>query len=276
MRGRARAVKKPGFSLSKITNLASCLMTVLLALNLHSLAAQISQPNTEKEPPKNGAELEKKGVIAARSDGEKTPLQPTATGAVPKKTHPTTVRVYVNKLQGWTPLNGLAEGDPASGEKDEDALEPRVKTAEQGLNEEILAHRQAMQGQAEALKQQQKSLEAEQKELDEKLQALGRNASELSAEQDQRRQDVEHSIDRLARIYEQMSPRDAAAMFDVLDMRVMVPVAQHMIPRRISEVIGNMTPDRANVLSQYLAGIRKLSPDAMNRLNSPVDCNIAK
>ncbi len=274
MRGRARTVKKPGFSLSKITNLASCLMTVLLALNLHSLAAQISQPTAEK--PKNDADSEKKGATAVHETGTKADNAGSPVAKVPEAIHPSGVRVYVNKLQGWTPLNGLAEGDPAAGEKDEDMPDSRVKMAVKDLNDDITAHRQAMQGQAENLKHQQKELAAEQKELDEKLQALGRNASELSAQQEQRRQDVEQSIERLARIYEQMSPRDAAAMFDVLDMRVMVPVAQHMLPRRISDVIGNMTPDRANVLSQYLAGIRKLSPDTMNRLNSPTDYNIAQ
>lgn len=267
MRGNVRPMRKAGFSLSRITNLASCLMTVLLALNLHSLAAQISSPSAQNElssekPPKPA------------SHGTGTSAAPAGVKP-PEGLKPNSQRVLMNRLQGWTPANGLAEDDPAAGQVDEELPDSRVRLAEQGLSGEVASHRQAMQGQAESLQHQQKALEQEQKELDEKLQALGRNASELSAQQEQRRQDVEQSIARLAHIYEQMPPRDAAAMFNILDMRVLVPVAQHMIPRRISDVIGNMQPDRANILSQYLAGIRKLSPDTINRLNSPVDTNIA-
>ena len=270
MRGNVRPMRKAGFSLSRITNLASCLMTVLLALNLHSLAAQLSSPSardeTSPETPQKPA-----------PHGTGTSAVPTAPAVAkaPESVRPTKQHLFMNRLQGWTPANGLAEDDPSTGQADEELPDSRVKLAEQGLSGELATHRQAMQGQAEALQHQQKALEQEQKELDEKLQALGRNASELSAQQEQRRQAVEQSIARLAHIYEQMPPRDAAAMFNILDMRVLVPVAQHMIPRRISDVIGNMQPDRANILSQYLAGIRKLSPDTINRLNSPVDTNIA-
>lgn len=267
MRGNVRPMRKAGFSLSRITNLASCLMTVLLALNLHSLAAQISSPSAQNEP---SSEKPPK----PEPHGKAASAIPAGVKA-PESVKPSSQRVLMNRLQGWTPANGLAEDDPAVGQVDEELPDSRVRLAEQGLSGEVSSHRQAMQGQAESLQHQQKALEQEQKELDEKLQALGRNASELSAQQEKRRQDVEQSIARLAHIYEQMPPRDAAAMFNILDMRVLVPVAQHMIPRRISDVIGNMQLDRANILSQYMAGIRKLSPDTINRLHSPVDTNIA-
>lgn len=271
MRGNVRSMRKKGFSLSRITNLASCLMTVLLALNLHSLAAQISSSSAQTETAHG-----KSGEAAPQGKAaEAVPAPPPAGVKAPETVRPSRQRLFLNHLQGWTPANGLADDDPATGQVDEEQPDSRVRLAERGLNDDLASHRQAMQGEAERFQHQQKALEQEQKELDEKLQALGRNASELSAQQEQRRQDVEQSIARLAHIYEQMPPRDAAAMFNILDMRVLVPVAQHMIPRRISDVIGNMQPDRANILSQYLAGIRKLSPDTINRMNSPIDSNIA-
>lgn len=272
MRGTVRPMRKPGFSLSKITNLASCLMTVLLALNLHSLAAQISTPSAQSEEPSSKS----RGASPHGTGAKAAPVTPAPAGVkAPESLRPSKQRLFMNHLQGWTPANGLADDDPATGQVDEEQPDSRVRLAEQGLSGELATHRRAVQGQEESFQQQQKALEQQQKELDEKLQALGRNASELSAQQEQRRQDVEQSIARLAHIYEQMPPRDAAAMFNILDMRVLVPVAQHMIPRRISDVIGNMQPDRANILSQYLAGIRKLSPDTINRMNSPIDSNIA-
>ncbi|GBQ66177.1 flagellin protein FlaA [Ameyamaea chiangmaiensis NBRC 103196] len=73
---------------------------------------------------------------------------------------------------------------------------------------------------------------------------------------DQARQDMSTAdLDRLVRIYENMSPRDAATIFDVLDMHVMVRVLDRMNPRKASAIMGGMTPERVNLATQLLAGM---------------------
>lgn len=235
-------------SLVKILNASSCLMILTLAFNIHSIAAQLTH---DKAPHK---EVNK----AQKEDASKI-----------------TDMSYTTRLQGWNLINGVSE-DPQT-DKDgnvsleDDDMDPRVKFAETSLHKDIENHTKTIQSHAQAIAQQQKDLKDEQKKLNDELRALIKNNSDLSNQQEKRKEDIEAGINRMAHVYEQMPPKDAAAMFNVLDMRVMVPVAQHMIPRKVSDIMGNMDPDRANTLSQYLAGLRQLSNDALLKLNSKTD-----
>lgn len=70
------------------------------------------------------------------------------------------------------------------------------------------------------------------------------------------RQVDEEEKDRLAnlvRIYEGMKPRDAATIFNELEMPVLLGVVERMNPRRLSPVVAAMSPDRARLLTRELA-----------------------
>jgi flagellar motility protein MotE (MotC chaperone) len=54
-------------------------------------------------------------------------------------------------------------------------------------------------------------------------------------------------------MYESMKPKDAARVFDRLGLDVLVPVVQQMNPRKMSEVLAAMAPDRAEKLTVALA-----------------------
>lgn len=250
-----------GLSLSKITNISSSLMTVLLALNLHSLADRIGHHAANSSSP-----VIENGKDPSRSSENGAHILEAARES----------RSTINKMLGWTPVKGLA-GDAQSEEEEEkedahnslsrtvgeDAVQsdPRVTSAEQELMKDIAARKG---GHAQGTDQQEKDLEKERADLDKQIQALSQSAEQLSAREETKRKAAEVEMNRLARVYEQMPPRDAAAVFNILDMRVMVPVAQRMIPRKVSAIIGGMLPDRANILSQYLAGMRKLNPEMVH------------
>jgi hypothetical protein len=53
------------------------------------------------------------------------------------------------------------------------------------------------------------------------------------------------AIKNLVIMYEAMKPKDAARVFDRLGLDVLVPVVQQMNPRKMSEVLAAMAPDRA-------------------------------
>ena len=50
-------------------------------------------------------------------------------------------------------------------------------------------------------------------------------------------------------MYENMKAKDAAKVFDRLDMRVLVEVVNAMNPRRMSDILGQMTPEAAERLT---------------------------
>ena len=61
------------------------------------------------------------------------------------------------------------------------------------------------------------------------------------------------AIKNLVIMYEAMKPKDAARVFDRLGLDVLVPVVQQMNPRKMSEVLAAMAPDRAEKLTVALA-----------------------
>ena len=54
-------------------------------------------------------------------------------------------------------------------------------------------------------------------------------------------------------MYENMKAKDAAKIFDRLDMQVLVEVATQINPRRMSDILAQMTPEAAERLTVELA-----------------------
>ncbi|QHI96504.1 hypothetical protein GT348_09100 (plasmid) [Aristophania vespae] len=225
--------------MSKVANISICLMLVLLALSLHSVAAQIenhlNKSNPEKAP-------EQKIDPSSRS------------------------HTLTEKDLGWKVLKKAThKKQPKIKEKEENPTQeeilitdPLTKDAEQALKNTIKEREFQTATHNEVFDKQKKNLEQEKIAINGQIQELKKKTAELSKYEEKKKKAAEQEIERLAHVYEQMPPRDAAAVFNVLDMRVLVPVAQHMTPRKVSAVIGGMLPDRANILTQYLIGTRKL------------------
>jgi flagellar motility protein MotE (MotC chaperone) len=63
----------------------------------------------------------------------------------------------------------------------------------------------------------------------------------------------------LVTTYESMKPRDAAKVFDRLEMGVLIEIASKIAPRKMSDIMGQMSPDAAERLTVELA--RRASGD---------------
>ncbi|AQS88879.1 hypothetical protein AA101099_2143 [Neoasaia chiangmaiensis NBRC 101099] len=84
---------------------------------------------------------------------------------------------------------------------------------------------------------------------------IGKQNSALSSEE----------TSRLVSIYQTMKPIDAAAIFNVLDLRVCVTLLQHMPTRHASAIMEAMSPQRAILATQMLVGHQpSLLPVATN------------
>ena len=75
----------------------------------------------------------------------------------------------------------------------------------------------------------------------------------------------------LVTMYETMKPKDAARIFDRLDLKILVEVSTQMNPRKMSEVLAQMTPEAAERLTVELAN-RASAPDK----RSPTSCRKSK
>ena len=62
-------------------------------------------------------------------------------------------------------------------------------------------------------------------------------------------------------MYENMKAKDAARIFDRLEMRILVEVASAINPRRMSDILGQMSPEAAERLTVELANRATASDD---------------
>lgn len=69
-------------------------------------------------------------------------------------------------------------------------------------------------------------------------------------------------IGKLVQVYQNMKAKDAAAIFDQLDMEVLLAVAQRMEDAKMAEVLGKMKADAAKRLTVEMARQKKLPETA--------------
>lgn len=82
----------------------------------------------------------------------------------------------------------------------------------------------------------------------------------LNQEQEKKRED---ELKDLVLMYESMKAKDAARIFDRLDLDILVRVAKQMKPRKMADIMGRMTPEASERLTVALVTGRKPKEDAV-------------
>lgn len=125
--------------------------------------------------------------------------------------------------------------------------------AEKALLERLGQRREEIEARMRELEMRERLLDSAEKKLDGKLgdlkQLEDKNASpagSVAAEEAK-------AVKNLVIMYEAMKPKDAARVFDRLSLDVLVPVVQQMNPRKMSEVLAAMAPEKAEKLTIALA-----------------------
>ncbi|GBR43603.1 MotE family protein [Neokomagataea thailandica] len=141
--------------------------------------------------------------------------------------------------------NGCAGGG-CSGPFTAAPLDPVLKVS--------LAEREkALDRRERALMDRQAVIEVAEAELQKKMAALEEARSRLDTSRQQTARLVDQDADRLVKIYEAMSPVDAAAILNIMDLRIGVGLLSRMTPRKASAILEVMSPQRAILATQLLA-----------------------
>jgi len=90
------------------------------------------------------------------------------------------------------------------------------------------------------------------------LQDLEKNIQGLMKQYDAQKQ---AEIEQLVKIYGAMKPKDAARIFDALEMPILVSVIQNMKEAKVAPIMAMMAPAKATALTEELS-IRKQMPTA--------------
>ena len=146
-------------------------------------------------------------------------------------------------------------GAPTTGSKNEP---PRaeISDAERTLLLDLRRRRDELDARARALDARQTTLDATEAKLRARLDELTALQGKLEQLDHARNAEAQANWSGLVRTYEAMKPREAAAIFDQLDTRVLLPVLDRMNERRAAAILAAMQPDRARIATQLLADLR--------------------
>lgn len=101
-------------------------------------------------------------------------------------------------------------------------------------------------------------LRAAEQELDRKYEELSQLRSQIEALLQQQSEEEIARIRSLVKIYETMKPKDAARIFDTLDLDILASVTSEMSERRLSPILAAMNPERARTVTTILAEQKQL------------------
>lgn len=141
---------------------------------------------------------------------------------------------------------------------------PPITEAERKLLEDLRSRRLELDRREEALQERETLLsafEARMKQRGDELNSLKSRLEELEAARKER---DDRNWQDLAKLYENMKPKDAATIFDRLDMPILLQIVDRIKGNKAAMILAAMSPERARQVTAGLAQIHE-------RENTPRD-----
>ena len=137
-----------------------------------------------------------------------------------------------------------------------------MNESEVALLQKLAERRQQIEAQAEKLETRESLLNAAEKRLDERINRLKEIETSIGALIERFDKQEEERLKKLVQVYESMKPKSAAAIFDQLDIAILLAVAKRMDEAKMAEVLSKMTPEAAKRLTIEMANQKKLPETA--------------
>jgi flagellar motility protein MotE (MotC chaperone) len=141
-------------------------------------------------------------------------------------------------------------------------LEPgRIASpGERAVLERLQTRRQELDTRNRELEMRENLLKAAEKRLEAKVSELKSTENRVTTAMGTRDKVEAERFKSIVSMYENMKSKDAARIFDRLDMKILVDVSTQMNPRKMSEILGQMSPDAAERLTVELANRASAQP----------------
>jgi flagellar motility protein MotE (MotC chaperone) len=134
--------------------------------------------------------------------------------------------------------------------------------AERAVLERLAERRTELEARAKELEMRESLVLAAEKRLESRLAQLKQLEAQINEAVRAKDENEVARFKSVITMYENMKAKDAARVFDRLDMRVLVEVATKLNPRRMSDILSQMTPESAEKLTVELATRAKDKPPA--------------
>lgn len=134
-----------------------------------------------------------------------------------------------------------------------------VSPSERAILERLQERRQELDARSREIDIRENLLRAAEKRIEGKVEEMKAVEARIGAATEQKTQQDAARFKGIVTMYEAMKPKDAAKIFDRLEMGVLIEVAMQIAPRKLSDIVGQMQPDTAERLTVEMA--RRASGD---------------
>lgn len=133
-------------------------------------------------------------------------------------------------------------------------LDPKpVSAAERAVLERLTERRQELEQRARELDVRETLLQEAERRLEARTSELKEIEARIGAATERKEEADRSRLKSLVTMYESMKAKDAARIFDRLDIKLLSEVVNQINPRRMSDIMAQMSPEAAERLTVELA-----------------------
>lgn len=126
------------------------------------------------------------------------------------------------------------------------------------LLENLARRRDELEDRAREVEMRENLLQATENRIDQKISDLKQIEDRIQSMLQQFDKEEEAQIKSLVKVYENMKPKDAARIFNRLEMDILLDVVERMKEKKMAPVLAQMSPEKAEALTVELATRRQL------------------
>jgi flagellar motility protein MotE (MotC chaperone) len=130
---------------------------------------------------------------------------------------------------------------------------PAVSPSERAILERLQARRQELEARAREIDIRESLLKAAEKRAEGRVEELKAIESRITGATAQKAEEEAARFKGIITMYEGMKPKDAAKVFDRLEMPVLFEIASQIAPRKMADILGLMSPEAAERLTVEMA-----------------------
>jgi flagellar motility protein MotE (MotC chaperone) len=128
-----------------------------------------------------------------------------------------------------------------------------VSPSERAILERLQSRRQELEARAREIDIRESLLKAAEKRIESRIEELKAVESRISTATEQKSEADTARFKGIITMYEGMKPKDAAKVFDRLEMSVLFEIASQIAPRKMSDILGLMSAEAAERLTIEMA-----------------------
>ena len=128
-----------------------------------------------------------------------------------------------------------------------------VSPSERAILERLQARRQELEARSREIDIRESLLKAAEKRIEARVEELKGVESRISTATTQKSEADAARFKGIITMYEAMKPKDAARVFDRLELPVLFEIASQIAPRKMSDILGLMSPEAAERLTIEMA-----------------------